>query len=392
MKQIALTLLTVGFSLTIKAQDNPYKIFGHESKVTYETSIKEYLYILNSDTTSNTYAMAFNFDEGQVLFLDKNDSIIDQVKVEPNQLYRWLSVDPLAADYPSLSPYVFVANNPINAIDPDGRKILFVNGYYNTGDGTMPTYISKNVIGTVGGQDYWGSSFISGAKTFFNDNNTGFVDGRGSWNSTGEERYNAGYAYAKANLQTITAGMAEGETVKIVSHSMGAAYSEGMIKYLQEQNIAVEQVVHLSAADPSGFSANSSNTLQLNLENDIVLGYKNFGENNMIKGVTRYGEVKTERGYFSDLASSHADTKFDAGVWNMVRDLSSIQMNFTGNTSQTINVGDPGFGPSLYQTLQWGNYNSTGNSFGTQFNGLNLNGSSYSGSDDKNTYTGPAGN
>lgn len=35
----------------------------------------------------------------------------------------WLSVDPLAHKYPSLSPYNFVANNPIMLIDPDGRHI-----------------------------------------------------------------------------------------------------------------------------------------------------------------------------------------------------------------------------------------------------------------------------
>ena len=35
----------------------------------------------------------------------------------------WLSVDPLAHKYPSLSPYTFVANNPIMLVDPDGRQI-----------------------------------------------------------------------------------------------------------------------------------------------------------------------------------------------------------------------------------------------------------------------------
>jgi RHS repeat-associated protein len=39
-------------------------------------------------------------------------------------LARFLSTDPLAADYPNLSPYAYVANNPIMYIDPDGRKIL----------------------------------------------------------------------------------------------------------------------------------------------------------------------------------------------------------------------------------------------------------------------------
>lgn len=128
MKQIALTLLTLGLALILKAQDNPYEIFGHESKVTYEMSIKEYLYILNSDTTSNTSAMAFNFDVGQVLFLDKNDSIIDHVNIEPNQLYSWLSVDPLAEKYPQWSPYAFVFNSPLMFVDPDGREGIVVSG------------------------------------------------------------------------------------------------------------------------------------------------------------------------------------------------------------------------------------------------------------------------
>jgi RHS repeat-associated protein len=33
----------------------------------------------------------------------------------------WLSVDPLAGDFPNLTPYNFVKNNPILLVDPDGR-------------------------------------------------------------------------------------------------------------------------------------------------------------------------------------------------------------------------------------------------------------------------------
>ncbi len=37
-------------------------------------------------------------------------------------------MDPAAAEYPNINPYTYVANNPINAIDPDGRKIVFTGG------------------------------------------------------------------------------------------------------------------------------------------------------------------------------------------------------------------------------------------------------------------------
>ncbi len=40
-----------------------------------------------------------------------------------DNLSIWLSVDPLADKYPSLSPYNYCANNPVMLVDPDGREI-----------------------------------------------------------------------------------------------------------------------------------------------------------------------------------------------------------------------------------------------------------------------------
>ncbi len=40
------------------------------------------------------------------------------------QIGRWHCVDPLAEKFFAFTPYCYVGNNPINAIDPDGRDII----------------------------------------------------------------------------------------------------------------------------------------------------------------------------------------------------------------------------------------------------------------------------
>ncbi len=56
----------------------------------------------------------------------------------------FLSVDPAAAEYPNINPYTYVANNPINAIDPDGRRIVFIAG------GNRYTFNGKNLFNGKG--------------------------------------------------------------------------------------------------------------------------------------------------------------------------------------------------------------------------------------------------
>ena len=48
----------------------------------------------------------------------------------------WLSVDPLADKYPSISPYAYCAWNPVKLVDPDGRDIWKIDNLGNIVDHT----------------------------------------------------------------------------------------------------------------------------------------------------------------------------------------------------------------------------------------------------------------
>jgi hypothetical protein len=222
----------------------------------------------------------------------------------------------LAGEYSSLSPYAYVANNPIIAIDPDGMRILFVNGHY------QDNWVGKKLVGSdKGGQAYWGSGFSTAAQGFFNDHstitNSNFIDGSSSFGGdmSGGDRYSAGYEYAKANLGVLTADMVQGETFKMVTHSEGSAYGAGVSQYLIEQGFTVETVVHLSSDEGDEFTTPSApTTYQLGYDGDWVTG------NKPISGVDKSGLVNSGLGW----QYVHGSTR-NASVFDQVSDLRTVR-------------------------------------------------------------------
>ena len=75
-----------------------------------------------------------------------------------SDLSIWLSVDPMASKYPSLSPYVYCANNPIKLVDPNGEEVWIVGDEWESAfnslqQGTnLELSIEDGVVKIVGGK------------------------------------------------------------------------------------------------------------------------------------------------------------------------------------------------------------------------------------------------
>ena len=62
-------------------------------------------------------------------------------------LGRWDRVDPLSEKYCDVSPYTYCGNNPVNAVDPDGRKIVMAQNNsqeYNNQYNNAITYLKEH--------------------------------------------------------------------------------------------------------------------------------------------------------------------------------------------------------------------------------------------------------
>src|SRR5690554_2805544 len=173
---------------------------------------------------------------------------------------RWHTMDNLSELYFSNSSYVYALNTPIQAVDPDGNLVIFINGQH-TGDGAKGYQNGKNWKGS---NSYWRNfdstksnwisrpnkvAFDALVMMHLNDYNAIYRDGSmggfantfggggsmmglsetllGKSNLNATNRISGGYNQGMKDAKQIIANLEKDsqgniiESIKIISHSMG---------------------------------------------------------------------------------------------------------------------------------------------------------------------------
>ena len=190
----------------------------------------------------------------------------------------WLGTDQLSELYYHIGSYAYCANNPINAIDTDGRLIIFVGGFepnrsvasaaigammFSTSVSSqmkavmMASAVPNRDFSTKDNYDWDGIDDLY--KDTFDDQNAIYTQGRTTGYSSASKRYNMGLEAGRKLVQQILAGeieLADDETIKLVGHSQGAAYAAGIAQALIDAGYQdrIGFVDYIAAHQPSGFS------------------------------------------------------------------------------------------------------------------------------------------
>jgi hypothetical protein len=261
---------------------------------------------------------------------------------------RWHVVDNLSELYFSNSSYVYALNTPINAVDPDGNVVIFINGNH-FGDGSTgyeewrKGTSSYNFYGTG---DYWRGSnrwfdrevqsqLRDYSTPIYRDGASGGTFGLSSDDpigiNTAKGRIRNGYAQGKRDAKTIIANLKRDkstgeiiETIKIITHSMGGAYGKGYVKALKEyiKTLPIEQQRQIRISLVADFDPFQAGSLSAdpNIFTQQYIHKKGKGRESVdgMGWLANERQEGAEEYYESDTDSSHS-------IFTFFNDISNLQ-------------------------------------------------------------------
>ena len=191
---------------------------------------KSVRYKKSENKERSSHPFGFNGKENDNEVKGAGNSVDFGARIYDSRLSRWLSVDPLQQKYPFASPYNFVLNNPINAIDPDGKDVVFINGFsYHDTDNKF----RGGAVSSWRKNNYWNKNnpdFTGRVGKYFNDSKHHFLSASQMYGSKAKNRQRDGYNTA---LQMVKSGeiiLSADNPITVVMHSQGNAFGAGYMQ------------------------------------------------------------------------------------------------------------------------------------------------------------------
>ena len=82
---------------------------------------------MNQQFTHTNFPSSVSFADNHIFSAKEKDSETGLSnfgsRYYSSELSIWLSVDPMSGKYPSLSPYVYCADNSVKLVDPNGEDV-----------------------------------------------------------------------------------------------------------------------------------------------------------------------------------------------------------------------------------------------------------------------------
>lgn len=178
----------------LRKEDSPYPMTNHTPKPFEDLGVKEERYATLSGGLFDEQMLTKPIEQyHRTMFDTKQKKIIELVELDTTYnnypvdlvVFAW-NIDPMDHVYPSISPYTFVANNPISYVDPDGNVITYAKGskaesvflkIYNNGSDDTKAALDKlqasDVVYNIVVNEYSGTS-PGGTTTY--DFNTGGIN------------------------------------------------------------------------------------------------------------------------------------------------------------------------------------------------------------------------